>query len=89
MPADPKTRLADLLQAAGTAHHHAFAATNGDDPEWPAWYAHWLLPQLGGLLSIGELELAAVLTALDHEHRARKESRPWPEFYAERLLREA
>lgn len=86
MANDPATRLADLLQAAGAAHHHAFAATNGDDPEWPAWYAHWLVPQLGGLLAISEKELAAALTALDREHRTHKESRPWPEFYAERLL---
>lgn len=62
------------------------AATNGDDPEWPAWYAHWLVPQLGGLLSIGEPELAAALTRLDAQHRAEGRGRPWPAFYAERLL---
>ena len=32
-------RLALPFREAGTAQHRAFAATNGDDPAWPAWYA--------------------------------------------------
>ena len=75
-----------LLKDAGAAHHRAFAATNGEDPAWAAWYAHWLLPRLGGQLDTSEADLAAALVALDIEHRQDAESQPWPEYYAQRLL---
>ena len=31
--------LAALFRETGAAHHQAFAAKGGDDPDWPAWYA--------------------------------------------------
>ena len=34
--------LADLLLEAGCAHHAAFAATDGADPDWAIWYAEFL-----------------------------------------------
>ena len=34
--------LLELLEAAGPAHHQAFIATDGEDPEWPLWYAEYL-----------------------------------------------
>ena len=41
---EPRTRIAELFRAAGQAHERAFAATNGEDPEWPVWYARHLTP---------------------------------------------
>lgn len=35
--------LASLLRETGQAHHQAYIDTDGDDPEWPRWYAGLLL----------------------------------------------
>jgi hypothetical protein len=85
-PTDIAT-LAALLRETGTAHHHAFAASDGDDPEWPRWYAEHLVGPLqsrGIRLTVDRL--AAELGRLDAEHRAAAVSAPWAEYYAERLL---
>jgi hypothetical protein len=37
--------LAALFREVGAAHHRAFATTNGDDPDWPTWYAEHLVPR--------------------------------------------
>jgi hypothetical protein len=29
--------LANLLNETAEAHHKAFAATEGEDPDWPLW----------------------------------------------------
>jgi hypothetical protein len=34
-----RDELAALLTETGELHHRTFAASNGVDPEWPAWYA--------------------------------------------------
>lgn len=46
--------LAELLEEAGRAHHEAFIASNGADPEWPMWYAEYLQPRI---VEMGEAEL--------------------------------
>jgi hypothetical protein len=81
-------RLADLLRETGAAHHKTFAATNGDDPEWPAWYARYLAPRLEQLLrqEVRIDRLAGDLDAMAQEHRGDKTKREWPEFYAQSLL---
>jgi len=45
---DAETRLATLLDEVADAHHDAFAASDGEDPEWPRWYAHHVLPVIEG-----------------------------------------
>ena len=42
MSDETQNNLADLLLEAGRAHHTAFAATNGTDPDWAIWYADYL-----------------------------------------------
>jgi hypothetical protein len=76
--------IAELLRGAGQAHHHAFAATNGEDPEWPAWYARYLTPALSDLLgtSFAPGALAEALGKADAEHRAMAPSQDWAEYYA-------
>ncbi len=46
--------LAELLEETGRAHHEAFIASNGADPEWPMWYAEYLQPRI---VAMGEAEL--------------------------------
>jgi hypothetical protein len=84
----PRLTLAEIFRAAGRAHHRAFAATNGDDPGWPEWYARDLAPTLSAVLGI-ELQqdaLAADLKTVDADMRARLPSANWTLYYAEWFL---
>ena len=38
-------KLASLFEETGQAHHRAFEKTDGMDPDWPLWYAGYLLHQ--------------------------------------------
>jgi hypothetical protein len=42
--------LANLLNETAEAHHKAFAATEGEDPDWPIWYADYLLEKIRQML---------------------------------------
>ncbi len=81
-------RLADLFRETGAFHHRAFAATAGDDPEWPTWYAESLAPRLPALVgrSFSVPEIADLLRQWDREYSAGHVHDPWPEFYARSLL---
>ena len=80
--------IATLLREAGAAHHHAFAHTNGEDPDWPRWYAEYLATPLARLLDkpLTPAALAADLAAVDAEHRAAAGRPEWPLYYADWLL---
>ncbi len=80
----PIEQLAALFRAADAAHHEAFAATNGEDPEWPTWYARYLTPRLQQELGgrVDQSALAADLRQADSDYRAGDRREPWPEFYA-------
>src|SRR5512147_1826704 len=82
-----RSRLEDLsalFREVGSAHHRAFASTNGDDPDWPTWYAEYLAPRLQKVFGrpFDARALAEYLKAMDAEHRAWGGQEPWPEFYA-------
>ncbi len=73
----------ELLSQVGPAHHQAFAATDGDDPDWPTWYAAWLLERLRGHSPvIEEPELVRLLEEAAQAHKASDGSEDWPAFYA-------
>ncbi len=80
--------VATLLRQAGAAHHQAFLAVNGADPDWPQWYAAYLAAPLGRRLGVGldQAALAGALAELDRRHRATAPGESWPEFYGERLI---
>jgi NAD(P)H-hydrate epimerase len=48
MRTEATSRLAKLLREVADAHHDAFIATGGEDPEWPRWYAARVMPHLAG-----------------------------------------
>lgn len=77
-----------LFLTAGKAHHHAFAATNGDDPEWSDWYGKHLAPTLSDFLgtAIDPEALAADLKRVDAEMRASAPSADWTFYYADWFL---
>ena len=82
-------RLARLFRDVGAAHHQAFAATNGEDSEWPAWYAAYLTPRLGDLVAaqLSPDRVAADLVIVDREYRDAGSPLAWPEYYVEWFLR--
>lgn len=83
-------KLASLFREAGSAHHKAFAATNGDDPEWPTWYAEFLEPKLNSLLSTRwtRSEVVDLILQSEEERLAISPTPAWPEFYAVVFIKE-
>ncbi len=84
-----KNDFVALFETAGNAHHAAFAAVNGEDDQWPAWYAHWLASRLSTHLASvpTETELAQQLQQLDREYRSAAPAMQWPEYYAGWFMR--
>ncbi|MGI9658232.1 MAG: hypothetical protein ACR2OD_04935 [Gaiellaceae bacterium] len=82
------TALATLLRETAKAHHQAFAATDGEDPEWPLWYAEQLQTQLPPIVpaELTVSRLVHTLVQLDDEHGASDSDLPWPEFWATGIL---
>ena len=73
----------ELLREVGPAHHRAFAATDGEDPDWPNWYAAWLLERWpDGAPGIAETELAGLLASAAQAHPVSGSTEDWPGFYA-------
>ncbi len=89
MPPSTEQQLAVLFREAGSAHHRAFAATHGEDPDWPSWYAAYLAPQLEKVIgrAIDVTSLAADLRAVDVEQRRAAGAESWSEYYASWFVR--
>lgn len=74
---------AELLSQVGPAHHRAFSATDGEDPDWPTWYAAWLLERLPEPVpKLDEAQLAAMLEMAAETHKTSGSDEDWPGFYA-------
>lgn len=78
--------LADLLTQTAHAHHRAFIATDGVDPEWALWYAGYLKEPLADLLQhpLTRSRIVYELIRLDDEADTSVAS--WPVAYAKDLL---
>lgn len=83
-------RLAALLSRTAEAHHGAFAATDGVDPEWPLWYARYLLEngfeQVVHYTAISVSELAKLLKEADRRHQAEAPDSPWVPYYVNAIV---
>jgi hypothetical protein len=88
MESDRIRTLAALLREAGRAHHQAFLDVNGEDPEWPLWYAGYLHERLAGIFDkpLTKSEITYLLVAAEREQAARDPGADWPEFYARFML---
>jgi hypothetical protein len=80
--------VARLLRETGAAHHDAFAAVNGDDPEWPLWYAEQLVQPLSDLTGFPftKSELVYVLVLMNKEHTAKALDIDWAVYYAQYIV---
>ncbi len=82
------TALADLLIETGHAHHQAFLSTDGEDPEWPLWYAEYLEPRIAPLLGMRPTRsrLVQCLLNADERHTGSGATEPWSRSYAQYIL---
>ena len=80
--------LAVLLKQTSEAHHEAFAATDGEDPDWAIGYADYLHSRLAPFLAapITRSRIVFCLVAIADEHETADPDAPWTEFYAARIL---
>ena|SRR5579859_1509187 len=83
-----RAQLIDLFRETGPAHHQAYRAADGADPDWPLWYAEYMQARLNGLLStrLTRSELTYLLVLVEKERAAASPAAPWPDYYAEFFL---
>ena len=81
------TAVEQLLQETAVAHHEAFVASDGVDPEWPLWYATYLTERLPAVTSFmgTRSELVYWLVRLDREYQSSDSAIPWERYYATRI----
>ena len=82
-------QLSTLFAATAEAHHRYEEETGQPDPDWPRWYASYLLDnglggQLGKELSVDEVR--RLLAQADESHRANDPGTQWQDYYARYLL---
>lgn len=77
-------QLLEIFREAKNTHAQAFAAANGQDPEWPLWYADFLMKPLGEVLSASftKSELVYLLVLADKEQMLRAPGADWAGYYA-------
>ncbi len=80
--------LVRLLRDAEQAHHAAFAATDGKDPDWAIWYADYLQGPLAREMNMtfSKSRLIYCLMDADFDHQARSPDSDWAEYYADRIM---
>ncbi len=88
MDIELRNKTVDLLLEAGRAHHTAFAATDGADPDWSIWYADYLKEPFAHRLDMNfhRSQLVYCLMDADYEHQVRSPDSNWPEFYADEII---
>ena len=87
MTTDTSGTIERLLDEAAVAHHEAYIETDGADPEWPLWYASYLVNRLSknAMFTGTRSELVYWLVRLDREYAEADSAIPWARFYAVRL----
>ena len=78
-------KLQELLVETGKEHHQAFIETDGQDAEWPLWYAGYLNDKISGLIEkkISKSELVYLIVSAEKERDKSKSKTEWEKFYAE------
>ncbi len=85
---DVTQQLEKLFQETGKAHHEAFTAMDGVDPEWPIWYADYLVEPLRSRLTaqLTRSRIVYCLIAAEGERQGRALDCPWAEYYARHFV---
>jgi len=77
-------KIAKLLAETGFAHHQAYLATDGFDPDWPIWYADYMGDKLPPLLEsdLTKSELIYLLIYLSKQQPLQAPDDDWSRYYA-------
>lgn len=88
MDTELRDNIAGFLVQTGQAHHKAFEATDGADPDWPIWYAEHARDTFAERFGLDfyKSRLIYCLMSADFEHQARSPDSDWPEFYANQIV---
>jgi len=80
--------LANLLNETAEDHHKAFAVTKDEDPDWPIWYADYLLNKMRQMLNakFTKTELIYLLVLADKENVSIAPGAYWPRYYANFII---
>ena len=88
MNTELQNRIKELLVETGQAHHKAFEAADGADPDWPIWYAEYskdiFAEQFG--MNFSKSMLVYCLMNANFEQAARAPDSDWAEFYAREIV---
>jgi hypothetical protein len=91
IPMDEKDlpALAALFLETWKAHHQAYMATEGFDPEWPIWYAEYLKPRLAEWFGepLTASEIVHLLVAVEKERLGSGTKEDWTQVYARFFLK--
>ena len=85
---DTVEQIAELLEKTQHAHHQAYLAADGADPDWPLWYAGYLLDKLPPLLQadMTKSELTYLLVYLSNSQQLEAPGSRWAHYYARILV---
>ena len=86
--AEYENQLSELFTETARAHHEVFAATDGNDPEWPIWYADYLQKPISEILHNKFLKSSLIYCMMnaDFEYKARELDVQWQNFYSEHFI---
>ncbi len=85
---DTFEQITGVFQETRHAHHQAFLEADGFDPEWPLWYAGYLIDKLPPLLEadLTKSELVYLLVYLHNSHQLEAPGSRWAHYYAKVLV---
>jgi hypothetical protein len=82
--------IAALLHEAAEIHHRVYRITQGEDPDWASWYAHWLVDLSELPVELGRTpvksELTYLLVLADKEYSKLETDEPWEQYYARMII---
>ena len=81
-----KATIAALLHQTGEDHFATHKETNGDDPEWPIWYADHLLENGFATLLEAKLlrsDLIYLLVLVDKQQKSEAPGAQWERYYTD------
>ncbi len=81
-----KQELSELLKETAHKHHEAYIDSDGNDPEWPLWYAEQLKDTLPALLGVPITKSRIIYELIRLDDVGVTGEEIWSEVYAEELM---